>query len=159
MDRYVTDIKTKLSMLWVFVILNMLYADVLSLMDPSSAIRTRMVGTPMSPELLLAGAVLMETAIAMVVLTWLLPRTASRWANIIAAGVNILAVVTGGHGLYYIFFATIEVVSMLLIIWLAWTWPEAERTTRAQAGAAEAPRSAGRTPAGGSKARPANDRG
>jgi hypothetical protein len=113
-------------MLWVFVILNMLYADVLSLMDPSSAIRTRMVGTPVDPGFLLAGAVLMETAIAMVILSLLLPRKASRWTNIIVAAVNILAVVTGGHGLYYFFFVAIEVVSMLLIIWLAWTWPKAE---------------------------------
>jgi hypothetical protein len=123
-------------MIWVFVILNMLYADVLSLMDPSSAIRTRMVGTQMSPGFLLAGAVLMETAIAMVILSRLLPRKAGRWANIIVAALNIVAVVTGGHGLYYIFFAAVEVVSMLLIIWLAWTWPEAERTTRTQANAA-----------------------
>jgi hypothetical protein len=133
-------VKTKLSMLWVFVILNMLYADVLSLMDPTSAIRTRMVGTPLSPEFLLAGAVLMETAIAMVILSLLLPRKASRWANIIVAAVNILAVVTGGHGLYYLFFATIEVMSMLLIMWLAWTWPVAERATRSEAKAAAAQR-------------------
>jgi len=78
------DTKVKLSMLWIFVLLNMFYADMLSLMDPSSAIRTRMVGTPMSPELLLVGAIVMETAIIMVILSRLLPDTANRWANSIA---------------------------------------------------------------------------
>jgi hypothetical protein len=117
----------------VFVILNMLYADVVSLMDATSPIRVRMVGTPMSPGLLLAGAVLMETAIAMVVLSWILPRTAGRWVNIIAAAVNVFAVATGGHGLYYVFFAVIEIAAMLLIIWFAWKWPEMKPAGRSGA--------------------------
>jgi len=121
-----TDTKATISMLWVFVILNMMYADVLALMDPTSAIRTRMVGIPMSPEFLLGGAILMETAIAMVILSRLLPYKANRWVNTIVAAVNIFAVVTGGHGLYYIFFAAVEILSMLLIVWLAWKRLEAE---------------------------------
>ena len=98
----------------------MFYADILSFMDPSSAIRTRMVGTPLSPGLLLAGAIMMETAIIMVILSRLLPYKANRWANSIAVVIGIVSVVTGGHGLYYVFFTTIEVLAMLLIIWLAW---------------------------------------
>ena len=116
------DARVRLSMLWVFVLLNMAYADILSLMDPTSAIRLRMTGTPLTSGSLLAGAILMETAIAMVVLCWVLPYKANRWANIIVAALNIFAVVTGGHGLYYAFFATVEVVAMLIIVWFAWTW-------------------------------------
>lgn len=41
-------------------------------------------------------------------------------ANTIVAEVTILAVATGGHGLYYIFFAAVEILSMPLIAWLAW---------------------------------------
>ena len=41
------DPKIKLSLLWVFVILNIAYADILSLMDPTSPIRTAMAGTPL----------------------------------------------------------------------------------------------------------------
>lgn len=126
MKTRITDTNVKLSMLWVFVILNMLYADVISLMEPTSAIRTRMVGTPMSPGFLLAGGMLMETAIAMVVLSLILPYKASRWVNTVVVAVNIFAVVTGGHGLYYVFFAGVEVAAMLLIVWLAWKRPEAE---------------------------------
>jgi len=54
-----------------------------------------------------------------------LPYKANRWVNIIIGAINILFVVTGGHGLYYIFFATVEVVCMLLIIWFAWKWKPA----------------------------------
>ena len=119
------DTRVKLSLLWVFVLFNMAYADFLSLMDPTSPIRQRMVGDPMTPGFLLAGAIVMETAIVMVILSWVLPYKANRWVNIIIGAINILFVVTGGHGLYYIFFATVEVVCMLLIIWFAWKWKPA----------------------------------
>lgn len=122
------DTKVKLSMLWIFVLFNMAYADILSLMDPTSPIRKIMEGAPIPPGGLLAGAILMETAIAMVILSWTLPYKANRWVNIIIGAVNIFAVVTGGHGLYYAFFATIEVMCMLLIIWLAWKWKPVAQT-------------------------------
>ena len=119
------DPKVKLSLLWIFVVLNMAYADILSLMDPTSPIRQRMDGAPMTPEFLLAGAILMETSIVMVILSWILNYKVNRWVNIIIGAINIFAVVTGGHGLYYVFFATVEVVGMLLIIWFAWKWKPA----------------------------------
>jgi hypothetical protein len=116
------DPKVKLSLLWIFVVLNMAYADILSLMDSTSPIREVMAGVPMPPGGLMAGAILMETSIAMVILSWILNYKVNRWVNIIIGALNILAVVTGGHGLYYAFFATVEVVCMLLIIWFAWKW-------------------------------------
>jgi hypothetical protein len=119
------DPKVKLSLLWIFVVLNIAYADILSLMDPTSPIRKIMEGAPMPAGGLMAGAILMETSIVMVILSWVLPYKANRWVNIIIGAINIFAVVTGGHGLYYIFFATVEVVSMLLIIWFAWKWKPA----------------------------------
>jgi hypothetical protein len=109
-------------MLWIFVLFNMAYADILSLMDPTSPIRGIIGGTPTPPGGLLAGAILMETAIPMVILPWVLKYQASRWVNTFVGAVNIFAVVTGGHGLYYAFFATVEVVCMFVIVWLAWKW-------------------------------------
>ena len=120
------DPKIKLSLLWIFVVLNMAYADILSLMDPTSPIREVMAGVPMPAGGLMAGAILMETSIAMVILSWILNYKVNRWVTIVIGALNILAVVTGGHGLYYIFFATVEVVCMLLIIWFAWKWPNPE---------------------------------
>lgn len=116
------DPRIKLSLLWIFVLFNMAYADILSLMDPTSAIRQRMEGTPIPAGVLLAGAVMMETAIVMVILSWVLPYKVNRWVNIIIGILNILAVVTGGHGPYYAFFATMEVACILLIIRFAWKW-------------------------------------
>jgi hypothetical protein len=120
------DPRVKLSLLWVFVIVNMAYADILSLMDSTSIIRGIMAGASLPAGGLLAGAIVMETSFAMVILPWILNYKVNRWITLVIGVLNILAVATGGHGLYYAFFATIEVVSMLLIIWFTWKWRNLE---------------------------------
>ncbi len=121
------DLKVKLSTLWIFVLFNMVYADILSLMDPASPIRRVMQGVPLPPGGLLAGAILMETPIAMVLLSRVLKHKANRWVNIIVAAINMVAVIAGGQGRpYYVFFATIEVICMSAIVWLAWRWSTLE---------------------------------
>jgi len=116
------DPKVKLSLLWIFVILNMAYADILSLMDPTSIIRGIMVGAPLPSGGLLAGAIVMETSIAMVILSWALSYKVNRWITIVIGVFMIIQIVIGGHGPYYVFFATVEVACILLIIWFAWKW-------------------------------------
>ena len=118
--------KVKLSLLWIFIALNMAYADILSLMDATSPIREVMAGTPLPAGGLMAGAVLMETALVMVILSWVLNYKVNRWVTSVIGALNILAVVTGGHGPYYVLFATVEVVCLVLIIWLAWKWTNPE---------------------------------
>ena len=120
------DPKVKISLLWIFVVLNIAYADILSLMDSTSPIRKIMEGATMPEGGLMAGAILMETSIVMVILPWILNYKVNRWVTIIISAINIFAVVTGGHGLYYAFFATVETACMLLIIWLAWKWDNHE---------------------------------
>ncbi len=127
------DMKTRLSMLWIFAMFNYLYADVMTLMDPSTLkeIIAGQVGpVRMTEGLLLGAAVLMETAIAMVVLSRTLAYRANRWANIIVGIIHTLSVLgslfVGGTtpALYYLFFATVEVGCTLLIVWFAWKWTE-----------------------------------
>jgi hypothetical protein len=123
------DIRQKLSLLWIFLVLNMAYADILSLMDATSPIRNIMAGAPTPSGGLLAGAAIMDTSIVMILLSWVLKRNINRWANIIMGAFNILPIISGGHGFYYLFFAFIEVACLLLIIWSAWKWPEPEANT------------------------------
>lgn len=123
------DIRLKLSLLWIFLLLNMAYADILSLMDATSPIRNIMAGAPTLSGGLLAGAFVMETSIIMILLSQVLKRNVNRWVNIIIGIFNILPIVTGGHGLYYMFFASMEVASIFLIIWFAWKWPKPEVNT------------------------------
>ena len=116
------DPRVKLSLLWIFVLINMVYADILSLMDPTSIIRGIMAGNPLPAGGLLAGAIVMETSLAMVILPWVLNYKVNRWVTIIIGLFMIWQIVIGGHGPYYVFFATVEVACILLIIWFTWKW-------------------------------------
>src|SRR6202042_729731 len=75
------DTKERLSLFWIFALLNYLYADVVALFA--------IAGSPnsfgsLAPWALLGSAVLMEIPIAMIVACRLLPFRANRLANIIA---------------------------------------------------------------------------
>lgn len=133
-----TDMRVRLSTLWVFAVFNYLYADVITLMDPAilTQIMTGRVGpVQLTPSFLLGAAILIETAIAMVVLSRVLRYRANRWVNIIIGALHTAAVALslfiGGTtpALYYMFFGTIEIACTLLIIWYAWRWKQAAATT------------------------------
>src|SRR5215467_8664135 len=132
------DTKERLSLLWIFALLNYLYADVLALFAIVGS-RNPAKETPHLPQWALMGsAVLMEIPIAMILACRLLPLRANRLANIIAGG--IVTLVNGfltfvpplaGWGRppafpEYLFFATIETVATSVIIWKAWTWSRVE---------------------------------
>jgi hypothetical protein len=76
----------------------------------------------------LGSAILIETAIAMVLLSRILEYRANRWANIVIGVIHtaavILSVFIGGTtpALYYLFFAAIEIACTSLIVWYAWRW-------------------------------------
>ncbi|HET7208329.1 MAG TPA: DUF6326 family protein [Terriglobales bacterium] len=130
------DTKQRLSLFWLFALLNYLYADVLALFD--------IVGSqdpaPHLPQwALLGSAVLMEIPIAMILASRLLSFRANRLANIISGAIETLAVIslqfvyplaTGAWHEHmfpsYIFFGTLETVCTSVIIWQAWTWSGAE---------------------------------
>lgn len=123
------DIRVKLSTLWIFVMFNMAYADIVGFMNPGTLkdIMTGSVGFEITQELLLVFSVLLEIPIVMIILSQILNYRANRWANIIACIITILFVIGGGStSLSYIFFATIEIVGMLLIVWYAWKLPGQE---------------------------------
>ena len=122
--------KVKLSTLWIVVMFNMVFADILSFMKPEF-LKGLMAGTlmPFQPtqEFWLVMAIFLEIPIAMILLSRGLKYKANRWANIIASAITIMFVVGGGSpDLHYIFFATVEVVCMLLIVWYAWKWRNSE---------------------------------
>src|SRR5689334_25082897 len=84
------DTKERLSLFWIFALLNYLYADVIALFAIAGS---RNSFAPLSPWALMASAVLMEIPIAMIVACRLLPFRANRLANIIAG--SILTLVNG----------------------------------------------------------------
>ena len=129
------DTKERLSILWIFALLNYLYADVVALFD---IVGSRTPFEPLPPWALMGSAVLMEIPIAMILACRLLPFRANRLANIIAG--LVLTLVNGfltfvapliGMGrppafAEYLFFATIETVATSVIIWQAWIWSGVE---------------------------------
>jgi len=122
------DMKVRLSTLWIVVMFNMAYADILSLYIPG--VHEELAGfagaTPIN-QLMLVGAIIIQIPIGMILLSRVLKRRVNRWTNIIAAVVTIAFVIGGGSlEPHYLFIATIEVVSMLLIIWSAWSWPSSQ---------------------------------
>ena len=121
------DRKVILSTLWIFALLNYLYADVFQVFFNPTA---QKVTFAMPQESVLVFAILMETAIAMVLLSRVLKYGANRWANI-AAGIFHTAFVSWSlfgetQPLFYMFFAAIEIPCTLFIVWYAWKWHNPE---------------------------------
>lgn len=128
-----TETKARLSTLWIFVMLNMIFADIFSFMHPG-ALEQIMSGyageIQITPEFLLIAAVMTEIPIAMVLLSRVLAHKPNRIANLIAAVFTIVFVVGGGSmTTTYIFFATLEIAAALFIIWFAWRWRSPETNT------------------------------
>jgi len=106
-----------LSTLWIFAVMNYIYADVFTAMDPSAeggSVR-------MSHGMMLGAAALMETAMVMVPLSRFLRYRANRWANIVAGVMHTMAVIlslfVGGAmpASYYLLVASVEVISTSFI--------------------------------------------
>ena len=128
------SMQTRLSTLWVFIMFNMVFADILSFMYPGGlkeVLTGYAGGVQITPAFLLGAAVVTEIPIAMIVLSRILKQRANRWANIVAGVITIVYVVGGGplNQIHYIFFAAVEVAAALLIIRYAWTWREPETAT------------------------------
>jgi Family of unknown function (DUF6326) len=139
-DKKITgmeDRKALLSTLWVFVMFNYLYCDVIGLMDPGllkQFMAGNVGGMQINQGFLLGAAILMEIPISMVLLSRILKYGANRWANIIA-GVMMTAVQASSlffgssPTIYYMFFSVIEIGCTALIVWSAWKWADPESSS------------------------------
>ena len=129
--------KILLVLLWVFYSLNFVYADVLGSLEPG-VLEQQMSGyladgtIKITDGFLLGTAIMFEIPFLMIVLSWVLKYRANRWANIIAGTLFVVTQISslflGVPSPMYIFYSTIEVAGLLLIVWNAWKWlnPEAQ---------------------------------
>ncbi len=127
--------KERLSLFWIFALLNYLYADVVGLFAIAGSGHPF---PPIPPSALMSSAVLMEIPIAMVLACRLFPFRVNRLANIIAGGfmtlingyLTFVAPLTGmgRPPAYpeYLFFATIETLCTLVIVRQTRTWSAVE---------------------------------
>jgi hypothetical protein len=124
------DVTKKLSLLWLVVMLNMIYADILAFVSAfitPSTIEQLMRGysgnIKLSQDLLLISAIFIEIPIVMIFLSRTLKYQVNRWANVIASLLTILFVVGGIEAdPFFLFLASIEVLVLLYIIWTALRW-------------------------------------
>ncbi|HMB45986.1 MAG TPA: DUF6326 family protein [Candidatus Methanoperedens sp.] len=128
------DMKVKLSTLWIFVMFNYLYCDIMGLMDPvllKQFMTGNVGGIQITQEFFLGAAILMEIPIAMVLLSRVLKYRANRWTNIVTGStmtvVQFSSLFFGSSPtIYYIFFSIIEISCTSLIVWYAWKWTNLE---------------------------------
>ncbi len=121
------EMRSKLSTLWIAVTLNMITADVLQLYIPEGMEEWEDFANGNEANLMLFGAILYQIPISMVYLSKVLPYEENRRANIIAAGFMTFSIITGGEvDPSYWVCASAEILSMALIAWNAWNWPNPE---------------------------------
>ena len=132
MHTEVVGTRARLSAAWVFVMLNMVFADILSFMSPGALqqiLAGNAEGIQITGAFLLVAAVVAEVPISMALLSLLLPRPTARWANIAAALVSIVYVIGLGSATpHYVFLASMESIGCLAIAWWSWTWRPVERS-------------------------------
>jgi len=122
--------RNRLSWMWVFIGLSMLFADVFSFLSPrflGQVMDGQAGGIAVTPLFLLVAAIVTAIPIGMVVLSQVLPRRAARWANVVV-GVSTVAYVWGAGALdlpHYVFFASLETLACLYVVSWAWRWRRA----------------------------------
>ena len=117
------DRKPVFSTLWIFVVFNYLYADLLMVIVNPALYQK--AAERMTTAMILGLVLLMETLIAMVFLSRVLPYRANRWANMIAGllGTAFVGVTLGGSPPpHYLVLSLLEMACTLFIVWYAWTW-------------------------------------
>jgi hypothetical protein len=126
------NVKTKLSALWMAMMLLYIYADILSLFRPGQIeeIMDGLMGPfPVTQGSLVVASLLMIIPAIMVFLSLTLKPEVNRWTNI-ALGVLYTLVnisnLIGESWAYYISFGVIEILLTLLIVWYAWKWRHTE---------------------------------
>jgi hypothetical protein len=127
--------KILLIALWVFYSVNFMYCDTHLALEPG-VLSMQMSGytaggtVKITDGFLLGTAMMFEIPFLMIVLSWVLQYRANRWANIIAATLFALAQISslflGVPSPAYIFYSTVEIAALVLIVWYAWKWRNPE---------------------------------
>jgi hypothetical protein len=142
------DTRILLILLWVFYSLNIMYADVLSSLEPG-VLQQEMSGyvaggtVKITAGFLLGTAALFEIPFLMIVLSWVLPYKANRLINMIAAVAFILVQIgslsLGAPSPMYLFYTVVEMGGLALIIRFTRRWKPAVEPAAVSASPVAAP--------------------
>lgn len=131
--------KTKnelLTYLWIFVLLNYLYCDIVGLMDASllkQYLTGKVGGMNITQEFLLGGAILMEIPIAMILISKFAGFKINKWSNfgagLIMSLVQFASLLIGKPTNYYLFFSIIEITTTIVICCIGISWKNQPQTS------------------------------
>jgi len=119
------DIKIKLSTLWIVVMLNLIFADILSIIV--ELVNKNTLGDILGEvtSTMAVAAILTNIPILMIYISRGLSYKINRSLNITAAILTLIYVIGGGSLTpHYIICGAIEVIALLYIIKIAWKWVE-----------------------------------
>jgi hypothetical protein len=120
------DLRVRLSTLWIVILLNMIYADILSFLNADflqGLLTGHAENVRITQTLLVASAVVVEIPILMVLLSRVLPPAPNRWVNLVAVPLTAAFVIGGGSTRpHYLVLAGVELVCLGLIAGQAWRW-------------------------------------
>ena len=129
LDQAFVPVAVKLSALWASTMFIFAYVDIFSFYRPGvvrDILRGKVWEFDITQVWALGALALMTVPALMVFLSVGLRPAASRWANIVVAGLYIvvsLGNLAGESWAYLYFGAVIEVALLVTIIRYAWTWP------------------------------------
>jgi hypothetical protein len=125
------NVKTKLSALWITLMLFYIYADIIGFYSPGiieSVISGKIAGIELTEGYLLIMAIWMAIPSLMVVLSLLLKAGINRWVNLVVAIISLIILAAtffvGQFSIRYAIQALVEASLMILIFWYAWKWPK-----------------------------------
>ena len=118
------DTNTKLSALWLFILLNIIFRD-LHQLGKKSFLEMLLAGTyngiEITETLMLLGGFLAEVPIAMVLFSLLLTRRIGRPVTFVAAFITTATLVSSAPSdMDDVFHLVIELAAMVAILWTAW---------------------------------------
>ena len=130
-EFYDSETKSKLSTLWIFIVLNVVFRDFHDLFFPGlieQMISGVVNGRTINEEVLLMGSIAVEIPIIMILLSRTLRSNANRLTNIVVGILSIpLLLGTGLRDLDDFFFLGIEVIAVCVVVWTAWKWSPAKK--------------------------------
>jgi len=117
-----------LSALWIFVLFNMILRDLHEF--PTDGYVEEMMSLKLSDQTMLLYAFVVEIPILMVVLPLVLKDGANKWANLFAATITLLGIVSTlpAGDMDDVFFAAVNAVAFFCIVRTAWKLPALERS-------------------------------
>lgn len=117
--------KALLSALWMFNLLNHIFRgihEIVKVVLRQEATNGSYNGVEVTDAMFLLGGIMIQPPIVMIVLVWLLPLRANRWANIIVAPLFGLTLIGQPGDLDDYLHVGLEWLALAVIVWQAWRW-------------------------------------